>query len=281
MERHADYSQVVTVAQLDGALHAGAFDAVWHYIGDDFARREEDPDVVAGIRALGWPQGAIVVVRAPSSVDPVGDIARLRNYGFPPGARLLLDIEPTVFDQDPVGWANAANQWALVVRAGAYSPVVYGVDRTVAACGNLTDAILRAVPGMCDPAAPGPQGLNPAFRPGVRAVQCSQGTWNGVEMDLSVSQFTMEGAHMTPDQENQLIADVSFIRNQVDPGTTGAMGTLLDGNDNWQLRVDQWRASVDQRLAALTGPVDITAMSNKVDGMAVALQRIEDALKGA
>ncbi len=200
----ADYSDVVTTAKLDGALRAGNFEGVFHYLGDDFALREENPDVVADIRALGWPQAGIFVVRAPSSVSASGDVMRARAYGFPPGSELYLDVEPGVFDLDPSGWAWACDAWAPAIRAAGYVAGVYGVDRTVAACGNQMDRLWRAVPGMCDPAAAGPQGLNPAYKPGVRIVQCGIGLFNGVEFDISYSQFDIGGGMLTEEERTWL-----------------------------------------------------------------------------
>lgn len=64
-------------------------------------------------------------------------------------------------------------------------------------------------------------------------------SWVGLEED------------MTPEQAAQLIADVAFIRNQMDPAGTGAIGTLLNGNSNWQLRTDQALANLTAQVKAL------------------------------
>lgn len=189
----ADYSAAVTVDQLDRALRAGGFEAVFHYTSGSFARRIETRGVVAGIKALGWPQLGIdvptlVTINGGSAADAA--IA----FGFPQGSRLALDIEPAEFDVEPGGWARAADAWCNAVRAKGLMPGVYGVDRTVAACGNRADWIWRAKPGMCDPAGPG---LAADFFVGRRAVQCGFGTWEGVEMDVSYSQFTVEDNPMT------------------------------------------------------------------------------------
>jgi hypothetical protein len=212
-EKAADYSQVVTAAELDAALRSGGFQSVWHYVGDDFALREEDPNVVADIRSRGWPQGGIFVVRAPSSVNAAADVQRARAYGFPPGSKLALDVEPSVFDQDRTGWARACDAWAPGIRAGGYLAVIYGVDRTVAACGNQMDYLWRAVPGECDPAGPG---LDPAWKPGVRMIQCGSGVFSGVSMDISYSQFSLAAAAPPPapslPQEDNDMASVARIR---------------------------------------------------------------------
>lgn len=193
----ADYSDEVTGAQLDFALRAGGFEAVMHYLGGAIARRIEDPAVVADIRARGWPQMGIDVPRL-QTVDGAAFAARVRSvYGFGDGFGVWLDIEPSEFDADPAGWAAAADRWCDACRAAGLSPGPYGVDRTVAACAGRADRIWRAVPGECDPAAVGPQGLNPAFFAGRRAIQCGAGTWGGIPFDISFSQFTVGGGPMT------------------------------------------------------------------------------------
>lgn len=220
MGRIADYSQVVTVEQLDGALRAGGFDAVCHYLGDDFALREEDPAVVAGIRALGWPQLGIFVPSL-ARVGGAGDAQRaLWTYSFPPGSRHLLDVEPDEFAADPAGWAAAAGGWCDAMRAAGLSPGVYGTDATVAACGSRGDFIVRAVPGMCDPAGPG---LDPAYFAGARAVQCLQGMWNRVVMDGSVSEF--EVYSVTDSERIQAIYD-NLLTTPVQR-TGGSVGDLV------------------------------------------------------
>lgn len=196
----ADYSQAVTVDQLDAALRAGAFGGVFHYVHGSFARRLEDPAVVAGIRARGWPQLAIDV---PHLVDVDGAAAARAAiaYGYPAGALLGLDVEAGEFDVDPAGWTAAADRWCPAVRAAGLSPGVYGPDRAVAACGTHAEWIWRARPGMCDPAG---EGLAPGFFAGHRIVQCDAGLFGGVELDVNYSQFTMEGAMLTPDEHRWL-----------------------------------------------------------------------------
>lgn len=187
-QRWADYSQRVTSAQLVDALRASGSDGVLHYLGGDNALRLELVSVVQDVREQGWPQMGISVPRL-ATVSGRLDVYQASNvYGFGPGFRLWLDVEPEEFDLDPAGWAVAADGWCDDVRAGNMSPGVYGVDRTVAACGSRADRIWRAKPGQCDPAGPG---LDPAFLAGRRMVQCEQGVWAGVEMDLSYSEEHM------------------------------------------------------------------------------------------
>jgi hypothetical protein len=132
MSKIADYSDPVTVEQLDATLRAGGFDGVFHYLAGNFARRIEDASVVAGIRSAGWPQLGISVPTL-GAVDGAADTARVSNvYGFGAGFRLVLDIEPIEFDADPAGWSAAADRWCAAVAAAGLSPGVYGVDRTVA-----------------------------------------------------------------------------------------------------------------------------------------------------
>ena len=199
MSKLADYSQLVTVAQLDAALRAGEFEGVFHYLGGDDALRVEEPAVVEGIAELGWEQAGIFVPGRPSSVNGAADAARAAEvYGWGPGRRLYLDIEPDVFELDPVGWARAADGWCHQVRAAGYSPGGYGTDETLAACCTFADTIWRAKPGMCEPDGPG---LAETFFPGRRAVQCAVAIVGGVEFDVSFSQFPLGGdmARLEPD----------------------------------------------------------------------------------
>src|SRR5690348_5325084 len=134
----ADYSQAVTADQLDAALRAGGFEGVFHYVAGSpgWVRRIELPSVVAAIRTRGWPQIGIDIPTL-ARIDGAAAAARARDvYGFGPGFRLALDIEPSLFEQDRAGWAAAADRWCDQVRAAGLSPGVYGTDATVAACAN-------------------------------------------------------------------------------------------------------------------------------------------------
>ena len=196
----ADYSQAVSVEQLDGALRAGGFEGVFHYVHGSFARRLEVLDVVEGIRARDWPQLAIDVPRL-VDVDGAAAARAAIAYGYPAGALLALDVEAAEFDADPAGWTAAADRWCPAVRTAGLSPGVYGPDRALAACGTRADWIWRARPGMCDPAGPG---LAAAFFAGRRVVQCGAGLFGGVEVDVSYSQFTVEGPMLTADEHTWL-----------------------------------------------------------------------------
>jgi len=210
--KFADYSQVVTADQLDAALRAGAFEAVCHYLGGDFALRVEDPRIVADIRARNWPQMGIFVPLL-GSVNGAADAqGAISTYGVPRGSLHWLDIEPMEFDQDPSGWAAAADRWCDEMRAAQLSPGVYGVDRTVAACGNHADHIWRAVPGECDPAGPG---LDPAFFAHRRAVQCDQGVFGGVVMDVNFSEFAVSLPTPAPTPTPTVVEEVMPVTTEL------------------------------------------------------------------
>jgi hypothetical protein len=222
----ADYSQAVTVDQLDAALRAGGFEGVFHYLAGTpgFALRIEDPQVVDGIRSRGWPQLGIDIPRTPADVAGAATAGRASQvYGFGPGLRIFLDIEPAQFNLDPVGWPSAADRWCDEIRAAGFSPGVYGTDVTVAACANHADAIWRAVPGECDPAGPG---LDPAFFAGRRAIQCATTVAGGVEFDVSFSQFPAAAPPPAPgpapapmeDEEMLMITPVDASGNPTGPG---------------------------------------------------------------
>jgi hypothetical protein len=181
----ADYSQDVESDQLDQALRLGGFDAVMHYLSGANALRLASPLVVQQIRDMGWRQAGIDVPLL-TTIDGEFAARMARAYGFGPGFRLYLDIEPDEFARDPGSWPAAADAWCDAVRAAGMSPGVYGNDVTVAACCNHADTIWRAKPGMCDPEGPG---LAATFFPGYRMVQCDQVTFGGVEFDVSVSEF--------------------------------------------------------------------------------------------
>src|SRR2546430_2584948 len=126
-----DYSDPVTVQQLDAALRAGSFEGVFHYLAGNNALRIEDAAVVAGIRDRGWPQAGISLPTV-DSVDGAADARRARDVShFGDGFQLYLDIEPGDFNQAPDRWPAAANRWCDGVGAAGLSPGVYGVDRTV------------------------------------------------------------------------------------------------------------------------------------------------------
>lgn len=216
----ADYSQAVSAPQLDFGLRAGGFEGVFHYLAGTagWALRIEDPAVVAGIRERGWPQLGIDIPRSPADVDGAATAARVAQvYGFGPGLRLGLDVEPSRFVLDPAGWTAAADRWCDQVRAAGFSPGPYGTDVTVAACGSRADWCWRAKPGQCDPAGPG---LAAGFLAGARAAQCGVETWGGVEFDVSYSQFTVGGSPVA----------VSFPAHDEAEGFVDAVlyGALLD-----------------------------------------------------
>jgi len=243
----ADYSQVVTVDQLDAALRAGGFEGVFHYTSGSFALRLEDPAVVAGIRARGWPQLAIDV---PHLVDVDGAAAARAAiaYGFPAGALLALDIEPGPYRADPAGWAAAADRWCPAVRAAGLSPVVYGVDETVAACANQADSIWRAKPDMCDPAGPG---LADAFFAGCRIVQCGAGVFGGVEMDVSYSQFAIGGEDMLTTNQAQQLEDL--------------WNFLFWGQANRLAPQLPWLTQALAAIQAAIKPIDVDALAQALD----------------
>lgn len=190
----ADYSDRVTADQLDTALRLGGFEGVFHYLSGNNALRIETPDVVAAVRQRGWPQLGIDVPTL-TAVDGQAASRAAVAYGFGPGFRLYLDIEPGEFAANPTAWAQAANAWCNDVHAARFSPGIYGTDATVAACSNNADTIWRAKPGMCDPAGPG---LASDFFAGRRAVQCAQENHNGISFDVSYSQFTVAGPAQRP-----------------------------------------------------------------------------------
>src|SRR5262245_13610663 len=108
----ADYSDPMTVAQLDSALRQGGFDAVTHYLGGTRGSiiRVEDPAVVAGTRAKGWPQAGIFVWQTPAGVRGDHDASVVRQvYGIQGRFLVFLDIEPPAFDAAPAAWPPAAD----------------------------------------------------------------------------------------------------------------------------------------------------------------------------
>lgn len=256
--RLADYSQPVTVDQLDAALRQGSFEGVFHYLSGTpgYVLRVEDPTVVAGIRARGWQQAGIDLPYASSSADGAAFASVARSYGFPPSSRMYLDIEPDRFAVAPASWPAAANRWCDAVRAAGLSPGIYGTDATVAACSDHADTIWRAVPGQCDPAGPG---LAPTFFAGRRAIQCQSGMWGGVSFDVSFSQFTLGGQDML-DPNDPVVVDLR--------GRLGALQYVI-GPAPGQ---DGPAGEVVAALRALTGaPASLAALKTELDQVQVAI----------
>jgi hypothetical protein len=270
--RLGDYSDRVTVDQLDAALRAGAFEGVWHYVHGSFARRLEDPAVVAGIRARGWPQAAIDVPHL-VDIDGAAAVRAAIAYGFGAGALLGLDVEAEEFDADPAGWTAAADRWCPAVRAAGLSPGVYGPDRAVSACATAADWIWRARPGMCDPAGPG---LAATFKAGRRIVQCGNGVFAGLEMDVSYSQFPIGGDPMTALQAQQLEDLWNFIwwgrAARLDPQTPWLAQALAAIQAAIKpLDVDQLAKDLAQDLVAiLPAGADAQAVATAVTNLLAA-----------
>lgn len=273
----ADYSAVVTYQELDAALAAGGFEGVFHYLGDDFALREEDPLLVAYIRARGWPQAGIFVPSL-QAVNGAADAQRaLFTYGFPQSSPHFLDIEPGEFAADPAGWANAADAWCDAMRAAGLSPGVYGTDLTVAACANHADLIWRAKPGQCDPAGPG---LDPSFFAGRRASQCDQAVFAGVAMDVSYSEFQLGGKMLDPNDANDqvVIAAAHSWLNTGEPGSE----SLLDELSHTYYGTSPGFTSLLKAINGLQlSPTDVNQLRTDVADLKAAVGRIETALKGA
>lgn len=275
-EIYADYSQPVTVTELDGALRSAGANGVWHYVHGNNARRVEFPAVVKGMASLGWKQAGIDVPTL-DQVDGAAAVAAMAACGLGPGYILALDIEPSEFDAFPNAWPGAADEWCDAVRAAGYRPVVYGTDVTLAACGNHADAIWRAEPGDCDPAGPGIGGLAPGFFAGRRANQCMNGTYNGVELDLSISQFTMsttgEEMTLTSEEHDALIT----IRDEL-------LKSALPGSESWYdiwNGMNQMLTAISKQLASLQiPPANLAPVTDALVKLQATLDRIEAGLKG-
>lgn len=293
MSKLADYSQTVTVDQLDAALRAGAFEGVFHYLAGTpgFALRIEDPAIVEGIRAKGWPQAGIDIPRDPINVDGAGTGVRARDaYGCPPGTEIYLDIEPARFARDPASWPRAADGWCDAIREAGFVPGVYGTDETISACANHADRVWRAKPGECDPAGPG---LAATFFAGNRIIQCGSGVWGDVEFDVSYSQFEIGGDPMKLDASFWTgLAQVAIMamHNQnygkVDPGgqaVASLAATLQDRYVNGNSAQPGLNAILDGWTASGTGG-DTTAVTDEEINVAahVSVLRGEvDTLKAA
>lgn len=273
-QKFADYSDVTSAGQIDAMLRAGAFNGIAHYIAGNNARRRELPSVVQAVRQLGWPQMGISVPTI-GFVNGAQDAEIASNdYRMPAGAIIWLDIEPTEFDSAPNAWPTEADRWCDGIRAGGYSPGIYGVDRTVAACSNHADRIWRAKPGECDPAA---EGLDSAFFAGKRAIQCAQVTIAGLTVDVSYSEFSIEVLDMatledilTSVQATQ--REVGYVTDQSDPNygkitPNGVADVALSG-----IR------ALQQQIAALARPnIDVSALVTELTSN----QQLIDAIASA
>lgn len=238
----ADYSDAVTVNDLDAELRANAFDGVFHYVHGNDALRIESVAVVGGIRAKGWQQGGIDVPTI-AGLDPHGMVAAMEAYGFLAGSVAVLDLEPAEFDLHPAAWVTAADFWQRVVRAGGYSPWGYGVDRTCAACFTNFDVIWRAIPGQCDPNT---GGLNPAFFAGRRAVQCSVIKTAVVEFDVSYSQIPLKVDMLTEGMKlglAQVAIKASYGRFAKEQEEFDFANALADDGSNFNTLCDELRVN--------------------------------------
>lgn len=294
----ADYSDQVTVDQLDAALRAGGFEAVLHYVAGTpgWALRIEDPAVVAGIRAKGWPQMGIDIPFSPADVDGAATAARAAQvYGCAAGFRLWLDIEPSRWELDKPGWIAAADRWCDDVRAAGFSPGVYGVDETVAACANHADAIWRAKPDECDPAGPG---LADAFFAGRRMIQCGSGAWGGVEFDVNYSQFPIGGGAEvgnplvglggTDPNVQRLLENANDIDWMLSTGQRHGLGFDVNGvitdvpEPTWGFWLGDQFAELQKAIVALNQPaVDPSAVATGVAAALAANTTFLDALSTA
>jgi hypothetical protein len=118
--------------------------------------------------------------------------------GYPKVLWLSYDVEPGAFDANPVGAADAMAGFTDAVHSQGFLSMPYSVPRGLAAGAANADGIWIANPnpGGDDPTN---QPLNPDFFAGRRSVQCCLLIAAGVDWDLSHSQFSVGGIHMTRD----------------------------------------------------------------------------------
>src|SRR5215470_16917893 len=129
MIKFLDYSDAITVDQLDAILRESGAQGVAQYLGGDFALRPESPSVIAGIQARGWPVMGIwvsSVAGRSGSVDAASCATAARTAQLPAGRFVAVDIEPDIFSQFPAASVTYADAFNDTIRGAGYSPVVYG-----------------------------------------------------------------------------------------------------------------------------------------------------------
>lgn len=214
------------------------------------------PAHVDALRRAGLWSGPIIVPPA-SGIDYAILLAAVRSFGFIDSA-VTLDLEDP--NLPPAEWEEGFD--AFMAAAG-YRDLDYG---------NSTD-LGRYQPddpewlarwirtGMLRPL--------PTRPPGVRAWQfvndviAPSGTW----YDASVadpSALLGGGADVTPEEHDALM----FIRDQLDPSTTGFAGTVLAGNSAWQQAMSTELGQIRAMIQPGQPGIDLTALRAAVDALA-------------
>lgn len=176
-----------STAQMVSALEHEQAQSFAYYIGGDFAGNAWPTRLVDEVRAAGYPGMGIyvsVVANRDGYLDGQ-DAGRLQTlYGGDP--LCCWDLEPVIYEQDPAAALAYGVRWVQGVRSAGYFAVLYSVPLACAAIADKGfDFVWPAVPGNFDPASI----FNPAFFPGRVAVQAGAGIWDGVEYDVSISEF--------------------------------------------------------------------------------------------
>lgn len=186
-----------------------------YYVGGNFALHAWDTSEVIALRTESR-RGMGIHVSTVAGRDGGADgdsFARLNldAYGAQPGDRLCWDLEPQIFRANPAAALGYGIAWSAAVRAAALSPVIYSTPDGCAYIGDKGfDAVWAAVPGQCDPS----QVFAPSFFPGMVAVQCAAGSRNGVDYDVSISQFDFVGPAPTPTpEEDEMPIEVIAYHN--------------------------------------------------------------------
>lgn len=253
--------------------------AVNIYMGGRFA-------FLGGGTAAGWsPQLVAQVAAARPGVGWIGSWVALEPgqggyaLGFQDGqdavaaARaypvrwLSYDVEPSTYDANPTGVAQAMQGFHDAIEAAGYLDLQYGVPRTDAAAPEA-DGVWVAVPGEPDPAT---AGLDPAFMAGRRSVQYGQASVAGIDWDLSNSEVIIGMDEATFKQ---------WVRDVLNEGA--GQGTL-----SWAQTSQATLAGVQANFNAIAAAkAELDAMKAEIEAggsvdASSAIARIEAALKSA
>ncbi len=192
-----------SAAQFRDAIIQARAQGFAFYIGGDNVLNVWDPNTVGALLST-YPGMAIYVpsLAHVGAADGTDAVQRAQAYTLGSGFKVCLDIEPGIFAGNPGRAATYANEWCQAVRAGGFSPGVYGTPATVADCANDADYIWVAFPGQPDPDA---VGLAPSFFPGKRMVQWGNGVFNGIHADVSNSQLPLGGDDMFSDADRVIL----------------------------------------------------------------------------
>jgi hypothetical protein len=169
------------------------------YIGGNDTTHAWPASLVNGLLAAGF-EGMSIWVPYPPSANGAADGSTAavwtQSYGV---TTACLDIEAGLV----AGSRAYCAAWRQAAKARGMTTVGYSTPGGISSDEFDFDRSWAAIPGNCNPAAaPG--------TPGLRAVQCSAGSWGGVSYDISFGEYDFRG-------DNVSVQDVRDALNEGTP----------------------------------------------------------------